>query len=140
MNTKSHWRSALPTYFKISLSYFAVFSGATLAGAILVATWTGLRTGRWAISRTSIELAFTFGGFFFFLALLTSVGDDVWRNWGEQERTVAWNPQVMWRTFIYLGALFFFVATFLAYHQGVWLSVFFFVASIACAITAKVCF
>lgn len=140
MSTKSHWRTALPTYLRISFSYFAIFSAAPLAAAILATTWTALTTRRWTISRTSVEFALIFGGFFFFLALITAVGDDIWRNWGAQERTVAWNPQVMWRTFIYLGALFFFVAAFLAYHQGVWLTVFFIAASIASAITARVCF
>jgi hypothetical protein len=46
----------------------------------------------------------------------------------------------MWKTFLYLGALFFFVAAFLAYHQGVWLSVFFIAFAIGSAITAKKCF
>jgi hypothetical protein len=43
----------------------------------------------------------------------------------------------VWKTFLYLGALFFFVAAFLAYHQGVWLSVFFIGFAIGSAITAK---
>jgi len=135
-----HWKIALPFYLKIAFYYFLIFAAAPLAVAILFAIATGLTTHRWKINPTSIALALTFGGFFFFLALLTAIGNDIRRNWGAQERTVAWNSQLMWRTFICLGALFFLVAAFLAYHQGVWLSVFFIAFSIGSAIAAKVCF
>jgi hypothetical protein len=50
-----------------------------------------------------------FGGFFFLLALVTAVSEDIRRNRTAMERTVAWNPQLMWRNFIYLGAVGFFV-------------------------------
>jgi len=59
------------------------------------------------------------------LFVLKELGDDIHRNWGVQERIVACNPCRMWKTLTYLGASFFFVAAFLAYHQGVWLSLFF---------------
>jgi hypothetical protein len=46
----------------------------------------------------------------------------------------------MWQTFLYLTALFFFVAAFLAYHQGVWLCVLFIAFATGAAISAKKCF
>jgi len=81
-----------------------------------------------------------FGGFFFFLALATAIGDDIQRNWKARERTLAWHPQLMWKVFLYLETVFFFVATFLAYNQGAWLSVLFLGFAIGSAITAKKCF
>ncbi len=62
------------------------------------------------------------------LFVLKELGDDIHRNWGVQERIVAWNPFRMWKTFT------FFVAAFLAYHQGVWLSLFFIAFAIGSAI------
>jgi hypothetical protein len=140
MNSTSYWRKALPEYLKIAFSYFVIVLAPPLALLLLRTLWTGLTKHRWAINPASVGLALIFGGFFFLLALVTAVGDDIQRNWKAAERTVAWNPQVMWRTFIYLGAVFFFVVAFLAYRQGVWLSVFFVIASIGSAITAKRCF
>ena len=47
-------------------------------------------------------------GFFFVLTLLTAVGGDIHRNSGAHERTVAWNPLLVWKTYLCLGALPFF--------------------------------
>jgi hypothetical protein len=93
-----------------------------------------------AVNRISLEFALTFGGFFFVLPFLTAVGDDIHRNWDAQERTVAWNPLLMWKTLLYLGALFFFVAAFLAYHQGAWLSLLFIAFAVGSALAARKCF
>jgi hypothetical protein len=57
-----------------------------------------------AVNRNGVEFAITFGGIFFLLSLFTAVGDDIHRNWGAQERIVAWNSFLMWKTFLYLGA------------------------------------
>ena len=138
MKTNSHWRTALPTYLKLSFSYAVMLSIAPLAIAILASVWTMVRTGHWP--STSIALALIFTGFFFLLAMATAVGEDIRRNWTAQERGIAWSPKLMWRNFIYLGAVGFFVAAFLAYHQGVWLSVFFVAFSIGSLITARKCF
>jgi hypothetical protein len=46
---------------------------------------------------------------------------------------------VMWRNFIYLGAVGFFVAAFLAYHQAARLNVFSLVFSVGAVIVGK-CF
>ena len=100
---------------------------------------TALGIRRLIISRVGIELAFIFGGIFFLLAFLSAVIDDVQRNCKTQEPTVAWNPQLLWRNFSYLGAVGFFIAAFLAYHQGAWLSVFFFGFSIGSLVTARKC-
>ena len=51
------------------------------------------RTGHW--SSTGSALAMIFGGFFFVLALATAVGEDIWRNRTAEERTMAWNPQLI---------------------------------------------
>ena len=75
-----------------------------------------VRTGHWP--STGIAFSLVFSGFFFVLALATAVGEDIRRNRTTEERTIAWNPQLMWRNFIYLGAVGFFVAAFLAYHQA----------------------
>ncbi len=81
----------------------------------------------------------TFGGGFFLLALLTSVAADVYRNRGVEQGTIEWNPALVWQAFLYLGA-FFFLPAFLAYHEGVWLSVGFVCFSIGSVITATFCF
>jgi hypothetical protein len=138
MSLDNHWRTALPTYLRLSFAYAVELSIAPLAMAVFAGLWAKVRTGHW--SSTGIAVAFVFGGFFFLLALATAVGEDIRRNRTAQERTIAWNPQLMWRNFIYLGSVFFFVAAFLAYHQGAWLSVLFFVFSIASLITARKCF
>jgi hypothetical protein len=106
--------------------------------ALLAGVWQKFRTGSWPT--TGIVLALIFGGFFFLLALATVVGEDIRRNRNARKRTIEWNPQLMWRNFIYLGALGFFVAAFLAYHQGAWLSVLFVAFSIFSLITARKCF
>ena len=111
-----------------------------LAVILADAMWTGFTKHRLAINYIGVEFAIAFGGFFFLLSLLTAVGDDIHRNWGAQERIVAWNPSRIWKTFLYVGALFFFVAAFLAYRQGVSPSVFFIAFAIGSAITAKKCF
>ena len=138
MSPGNHWRTALPTYLRLSFAYAVTLSIAPLAIALLAGLWTMVRTGHW--SSTGIALAMVFGGFFFVLALVTAVGEDIRRNWTAQERTIAWNPQLMWRNFIYLGAVGFFIAAFLAYHQGAWLSVLFLAFSIGSLITARKCF
>jgi len=116
------------------------FSAAPLVIVLLSTLWTGLTNNQWAVNRTGVAIALIFGGFFFLLAVVTAVGADIQRNWKSREPTVAWNPQLMWRTFLYLGTLFFFVAAFLAYHQGAWLSVGFLAFAVFSAVTAKKCF
>jgi hypothetical protein len=137
MNAALYWKIALPCYLKVSFLYSAIGWAPPLAITLVDAIWTGITKHRLAINRTGMEFAMAFGGFFFLLPLLTALGDDIHRNWGVQERIVAWNPLRMWKTFAYLGALFFFVAAFLSYHQGVWLSVFFIAFAIGSAIIAR---
>jgi hypothetical protein len=138
MSPGNHWRTALPTYLRLSFAYAVTLSIAPLAIALLAGLWTMVRTGHW--SSTGIALAIIFGGFFFVLALATAVGEDIRHNRTAQERRIAWNPQLMWRNFIYLGAVGFFVAAFLSYRQGAWLSLFFLAFSIGSLITARKCF
>jgi len=140
MNAALYWKTALPYYLKVSFLYSTIGWAPPLAITLASATWTGLTTHRVAVNRAGVKFALVFGGFFFVLTLLTAVGDDIHRNWGTQERTVAWNPHLMWKTFLYLGALLFFVAAFLAYHQGVWLSVLFIAFAISSTFAAKRCF
>ena len=113
---------------------------APLAITLASTIWIGFTKHRLAVNRTGMEFAFAFGGFFFLLALITAVGDDVRRNWGVQTRTMAWNPLLMWKVLLYLCSAFFCAAAFLAYHQGAWLTVEFIVFSIGSAITAQRCF
>ena len=138
MPSDNHWRTALPTYLRLSFAYTVTLSIAPLAITLLASLWARVRTGHWP--STGIALALFFGGFFFVLALATAVVEDIRRNRTAPERTIAWNPQLMWRNFIYLGAVGFFVAAFLSYHQGAWLSVFFLAFSIGSLITARKCF
>jgi hypothetical protein len=140
MNPTLHWKKALPYYLRVSFLYSMIGWLAPLGFTLVDSIWTSLTKHRLAVNRVGVESALSFGGFFFLLPLLTAVVDDIHRNWGAQERTVAWNPRLVWKTFLYLGALFSFVAAFLAYHQGVWLSVFFIGFAIGSAITAKKCF
>jgi hypothetical protein len=140
MKAENYWRAALPTYLKLSFSYALTLSIAPLAIALLAALWTRISAGHWPADQVGIAFALIFGAFFFLLAFVTAVGEDIRRNWATHEPTVSWNPQLVWRNFIYLGAIGFFAAAFLAYHQGAWLSVFFLVFSIASLITARKCF
>jgi len=139
MKAESHWQTALPTYLKLSFSYAVRFSIAPLGIGLLASLWTMISTGHWVINRAGIAFALIFGGFFFLLALVTAVSEDIRRNRTAMERTVAWNPQLMWRNFIYLSAVGFFVAAFLAYHQGAWLSVCFLAFSVGSLITVRKC-
>ena len=138
MTSDNHWRTALPTYLRFSFAYAVSLSIAPLAIALLAGAWAKIRTGHWP--STGIALALIFGGFFFLLALATAVSEDIQRNRTAQERTIEWNPQLMWRNFIYVGAVGFFIAAFLAYHQGAWLTVFFLAFSIGSLVTARKCF
>lgn len=140
MNAARYWKTALPYYLRVSFLNSAIGWAPPLAITLVSAMWTGLTTHRVAVNRAGVEFALVFGGFFFVLTLLTAVGDDIHRNRGAQERIVAWNPLLMWKTFLYLGAMLFFVAAFLAYHQGAWLSVLFIAFAIGSAIAAKKCF
>jgi hypothetical protein len=139
MSTALHWKRALPYYLKVSFLYSGIGWALPLAITLVDAIWTGLTKHRLAVHWANLKFALVFGGFFFLLSLLTAVGDDIHRNWGAQERTIAWNPLLMWKTFLYLGALLFFVAAFLGYHQGAWLSVLFIAFAIGSAIAAKKC-
>ena len=138
MAPEDHWRTAIPTYLRLSFGYAMTLSIAPLTIALLAGLWAKIHTGHWP--STGIALAVIFGGFFFLLAFATAIGEDIRRNRGARERAIAWNPQLMWRNFIDLGAVGFFVATFLAYHQGAWLSVLFLAFSIGSFITARKCF
>ena len=138
MTPNSYWRTALPTYMRLSFAYAVTLSVGPLAIAILATLWAGFRTGRWP--STGIALVFIFSVFFFFLALSTAVLEDIRRSRTAKERTIAWNPQLVWRNFIYLSAVGLFVAAFLSYHQGAWLSVGFLAFSIGSLMTARRCF
>lgn len=140
MNAAPYWKTALPYYLKVSLKYSAIGWAPPLAITLADAMWTGLAKHRLAVNRAGVEVALTFGGFFYFLSLLTAVGNDIYRNRGAQERTVSWNPLLMWKIFLYLGALFFFVAAFLAHHQGVWLSILFVAFASGSTVVARKCF
>ena len=140
MTAALHWKVALPYYLRVSFLYSAIAWAPPLAVVLVGAMWTGFTRHRLTVSRLNLEFALIFGGFFFVLTLLTAVGDDIHRNWGAHERTVTWNPLLVWKSFLCLGALFFFVAFFLAYHQGASLSVLFIAFAIGSAIAAKKCF
>src|SRR5882724_12930788 len=140
MTIASHWKIALPHYLRVSFRYSAIGWAPPLAITLADTMWTVLTKHRLMVNRIIVEFALTFGGFFFVLSLLTTVGDDIHRNWDVRERTVVWNPLLMWKIFLYLGALFFFVAAFFAYHQGASLSVFFIAFAIGSALVAKKCF
>jgi hypothetical protein len=138
MGAACHWKRALPFYLQISLRFSFVGWAAPLTLTLLATIWVGLTERRFAINRAGLVYAAIFGTFFFLLAFLTAVGDDLCRNHGTQEATIAWNPSLVWRVFLYGVALFFLIAAFLAYHQGVWLSVTFVFFSIGSAIAARV--
>lgn len=111
-----------------------------LAVVLVRTIWIVVTTHRLVVSLVGLGLSIALGGGFFLLSLLTSVAADVYRNRGVEESTIEWNPPLIWKTFVYLGAFFFLVAAFLAYHQGVWLSVGFVCFSIGSAIAATFCF
>jgi hypothetical protein len=140
MTAASHWKIALPYYLRISFLYSAIGWAPSLVITLVATMWTALTQHRLVVNRVSVEFALTFGGFFFVLSLFTAVGDDIRRNWNAQERKVAWNPRLMWKTFLYLGARLFFAAAFLAYHQGASLSVLLIVFAVSSALVAKKCF
>jgi hypothetical protein len=140
MNPAHHWKKALPYYLRVSIRFSAIFWAPPLAVVLIGAVWLGLTNHHLAISRVGLGLAITFGAFFFLLAFLTAVGDDIHRNWRTQEPTVEWNARLVWKTFLYVGALFFIVASFFAYRQSVWTSVTFAFLSVGSAITARICF
>ena len=140
MSAAKHWRKALPYYLQVSLRFSLMFWLLPLAVVLIGTIWIGITTHHLVVSRVGLGLSMTFGGGFFLLALLTSVAADVYRNRGVEEGTVEWKPALVWKAFLYVGALFFLVSASLAYHQGVWLSVGFVCFSIGSAITATLCF
>ena len=140
MSASNHWRKALPYYLQVSLRFSLMFWVLPLAVVLVGTTWIGVTTRHLVVNLVGLGLSLTFGGGFFLLALLTSVAADVNRNRGVEEGTIEWKPALVWKTFLYLGAFFFLVSAFLAYHEGVWLSVGFVCFSIGSAITATFCF
>lgn len=140
MNATSHWRRALPYYLQASLRFSLMFWLLPLAVGLTATLWIGITTHHLAMNRVSLGMSATLGGGFFCLALLTSVVADIHRNRRLGTKTIQWNPSTVWKTFIYLGAIFFLVAAFLSYHQGAWLSAGFIGFSIGSAIVAKFCF
>ena len=137
MTAHRHWQKAIPTYLTISFKYFVTISVPLLVVVVARSLLTSLGTHRFEISRLGIECSFILGGIFFLLAFLSAVVDDLLRNWKTQEPTVEWNPHLLWRNFIYVGAVMFFTAAFLAYQQGAWLTVVFLAFSIASLITCE---
>ena len=109
MKVENHRRTALPTYLKLSFSYAVMLPIPPVAVALLATRHSG--QGLASVTGPSIVQASHWH------ALIAAVGEDIRRNWTVQERTVPWNPKLMWRNFIYLGAVGFFLAAFLAYHQ-----------------------
>jgi|SRR5271163_3092762 len=140
MSLANHWRKALPYYLKASFRFSLIFWVLPLAVVFVGMIWIAVTTHQLVVSRVGLGLTITFGGGFFLLALVTSLAGDLYRNREVQKGTIEWNPALVWKAFIYLGAFFFLVAAFLAYHQGVWLSVGFICFSISSAIVATVCF
>jgi hypothetical protein len=140
MSSASHWRKALPYYVKASFRFSLIFWTLPLAIVLAGMIWIAVTTRQLVVSRAGLGLTITFGGGFFLLALFTSLAADLYRNREVQEGTIEWNPVLVWKAFIYLGAFFFLAAAFLAYHQGVWLSVGFICLFISSAIVARVCF
>jgi hypothetical protein len=138
MKAENYWREALPTYLRLSVSFGVMVAFAPLVVAVLASIWTGIRTGHWPT--VGLAFALILGGFFFVLSLVTAIVEDMRRNWRAHIRTTMWNTQLVWRNFIYLGAAGFFIAAFLAYHQGVWLTVFFLAFSVGSLLTARKCF
>jgi len=135
----SHWKKALPYYLQVSARFSLVYWVASLTAVIVGTLLSALFNRRLGISRVGFEIAAIIGGFFFLLSFLTAVGADVCRNRGALEGTIEWDPALVWKSFLYFGAIFFLVAAFLAFRQGVWLSLTFLCFSAGSAITAKVC-
>ena len=140
MSAANHWWKALPYYLQVSLRFSLIFWVVPLAVVLIGTIWIGVTTHHLVVSRAGLGLSMTFGGGFFLLALLTSVAADIYRNRGVEQGTIEWNPALVWQAFLYLGAFFFLVSAFLAYHEGVWLSVGFVCFSIGSVITATFCF
>jgi len=140
MSSASHWRKALPYYLKASFRFSLIFWVLPLAVVLVGMIWIAVTTHHLVVNRVGLGLTITFGGGFFLLALITSLAADLYRNREVQEGTIEWNPTLVWKAFICLGAFFFLVAAFLSYHQGMWLSIGFVCFSIGSAIVATVCF
>lgn len=140
MSAAKHWKKALPYYLQASLRFSVIFCVLPLAVVLIEAIWIGFTTHQLVLNRVGLGLGLTFGGGFFLLAFVTTVGADIYRNRGIQESTTEWNPSLVWKAFLYLGALLFFVLAFIAYHQGVWLSIAFICFSIGSVIAARFCF
>jgi hypothetical protein len=137
VNGRQYWARALRYYLKISFLNSFVFWAVPLLLALVSAAVNAFAKHRWEISRKALVLAGFFGGFMFLLTLFTAIGNDIYANWGTAEREIVWDPLLVWRVFLYLGCLMFLGAAFMAYHQGLWLSVLFGFFSVASAIAAK---
>jgi hypothetical protein len=108
---------------KASFRFSLIFWVLPLALVLVGMVWIAVTTHHVVVDRVGLGLTIAFGGGLFFLALITSLAADLYRNREVQEGTIEWSPALVWKAFLYLGAFFFLVAAFLAYHQGVWLSV-----------------
>ncbi|MGE5113592.1 MAG: hypothetical protein ACM3JB_22235 [Acidobacteriaceae bacterium] len=94
MKADNYWRAALPTYLRLSLSFGVMVSIAPLVITVFSSVWVRIRTGHWPIA--GIAFSLILGGFFFFLAFVTAVGEDMRRNWKAHDRTTTWNCQLIW--------------------------------------------
>lgn len=139
MSKATHWKRAAPIYLKISTGYSLQFTLPILAAILVRTLWIRLTRARWIINLVGFKLALIFGGIFFCLALLTAIGSDLHRNWGSDSPTASWNPALFWKTFLYLGAVFFLFCAFFSYHQGAWLSIVFGGFAAGSAVTANKC-
>ena len=105
MSAANHWWKALPYYLQVSLRFSLIFWVVPLAVVLIGTIWIGVTTHHLVVSRAGLGLSMTFGGGFF-LALLTSVAADVYRNRGVEQGTIEWNPALVWQAFLYLGVFF----------------------------------
>jgi cytochrome bd-type quinol oxidase subunit 2 len=93
-----------------------------LVVTVLGALWAGFRTGgswqgSWDLFRQGVSLSAALGGAFFAFVLAVAVGDDLRRNWGRPQRTLAWNPLLIWKVFLSGGAVMFMLFAWFSWEQ-----------------------
>jgi hypothetical protein len=140
-----YWPTALRYYTRVSFIQSAIIWGPGLAIGALYAAWAAVETRSWQaflrVMWSALVLSATLGAAFFIFVFSIAVADDWRRSRRSQERSLIWNPLLVWKVFLYCGSLMFAAFAWLSYgkEHSLTLSGLFLVFAIGSLIVARKC-